>query len=330
MSPEDGYLSRFPLLGPLEPGTVWRGEVTLPGPALAGERWPVMAIAGAEPGPVLCVNAGLHGGEYPAIEAVIQLGRLIDPIRLRGVVVLLPVVNLPGFWHRAMFVCPVDGLNPNRVFPGDPTGSYTQQLVHAFFHQFMIRADVAIDLHGGDIVEELAPFAICRRGTSATDRTAQELAAVFGVPTLVMVDGSVQPGQGTMSFLAAAERGVPAFIAEAGGVGQLQPEAVALLRDGVLRVLGHLGMFEAGVGRGPAPERCAAFQWLYSERAGMFYREVRAGEEVRAGQRVGRIGSFYGETSEEVLSPVAGRVLFVTTSPAVQARGLLMGIGVPE
>ncbi len=323
------YLSRFRLLGRLVPGTVWRGEIALPGPALSGERWPVIAIAGAEPGPVLFVNAGIHGGEYPAIEAVIQLGRLIDPARLRGTVVLMPVVNLPAFWQRTMFVCPVDGLNPNRMFPGNPAGSYTEQLVHALFHEFIMLADVAIDLHGGDIVEELSPFVICRRGTSDPDQRAQELGAVFGLPTLVTIDAPVQPGRGTMSFLAAVERGVPAFIAEAGGLGQLQHDAVTLLRSGVMRVMAHLGMLDAQVPSCPPPERCTAFVWLYSEKAGMFYREVRAGDWVSPGQRVGYLGSFFGEIEEEITSPVAGRVLFVTTSPAVQVRGLLMGIGVP-
>lgn len=324
-------LGRFPLLGILEPGTVTRRELILPGPALVRDRWPIIAIAGAEPGPAVFVNAGIHGAEYPAIEAVIQLSRLLDPAHVRGVIVLMPVVNLPAFWQRTMFVCPVDGLNPNRAFPGDPNGSYTQQLVHALFHNFIRRADVAIDLHGGDLVEALEPFAICRSGDRPVDQRAQELASVFGLPHLVTISGSVQAGTGTMSFLAAAEYGVPAFIAEAGGVGQLQPEAVALLRDGVLRVLAHLGMLAEPAPTTPAqPARYRAFEWLYGEHAGLFYAAVQPGESVRAGQCVGHIGSLFGEVLEEIKSPVDGRVLFVTTSPAMPAHGLLMGIAVPE
>ncbi|MGI8820371.1 MAG: hypothetical protein ACR2ID_05825 [Chthoniobacterales bacterium] len=86
-----------------------------------------MTITGAELGPTLFVGAGVHGGEYPAIEAVIRLGRTLDPKNLAGTVILMPALNLPAFRSRSMFVCPVDHVNPNRVFPGDPEGSYSEQ-----------------------------------------------------------------------------------------------------------------------------------------------------------------------------------------------------------
>jgi hypothetical protein len=237
-------------------------------------------------------------------------------------------MNLPAFWSRTPFVCPVDGLNPNRVFPGDPSGSYSQQLVNAVTEELMTKADVYIDLHGGDMVEDLVPFSICRNGEGETDRTAQELARVFGLPYLLTVDRPVQPGAGSMSFVAAAERGVPGFIAEAGGVGLLQEEPVQLLRDGVLRVLNHLGMLRRAVSDPPAVETLAAFEWLYTTQAGMFHSRVSVDQLVEQGELVGTIDSLFGERLEEVTTPVTGRVLFLTTSPAVTSQGLLMGIGV--
>jgi len=62
----------IPILGELTPGTIQRHLIKLPGAALANdEPRPVISVAGAKPGPVLFVNAGVHGGEYPAVEAVI-------------------------------------------------------------------------------------------------------------------------------------------------------------------------------------------------------------------------------------------------------------------
>ncbi len=318
-------LGRFPLIGPLAPGTARRLEVALPGAALQ-DRWPVTAIAGAQPGPAVFINAGVHGGEYPAIEAVIRLSKLLDPRELAGTVVLMPVVNLPAFWQRSMFVCPVDGLNPNRTFPGDPDGSYTEQLVHAVTTEFIARADYYIDLHGGDMVEDLAPFTISRRGDGEVDRKARELAEVFGLPYHVLADSAPSGQSGMMSFLAAAERGVPGFIAEAGGVGQLQPEAVDLLTAGVRRVLGHVGVLRADVEEVAPPTVLSGWHWLYSRTAGMFYPSVAVDDEVREGQVIGTIGSLFGDTLEEIVAPATGRVLFLTTSPAVTANGLLLSI----
>ena len=59
------------------------------------------------------------------------------------------------------------------------------------------------------------------------DTTALELAMAFGLPYLVVQAPSGGPVAGTTNGAAAAA-GIPAVIAEAGGVGQLQAEAVDL------------------------------------------------------------------------------------------------------
>ncbi len=318
----------IPILGPLEAGATQRHMVTLPGEALRDEQRPVITVTGAKPGPVLFINAGVHGGEYPAVETVIRLGTSLDAAAIAGTVVLMPVLNLPAFWQRSMFVCPVDNVNPNRVFPGDPRGTYSEQMVHALVNQFIVHADAYIDLHGGDIPEALVPFSICRKGSEPADMKAVELARVFGLPYLLTVDRPIQRSKGSSSYVAAAERGVPGVLAEAGGVGQLQQDAVTLLTDGVHRVMAHLGMHETTVPAVPPPTVLTAFEWLYTPDAGMFYPSVAVNDEVEAGQEIGSVGSLFGDTLERIVAPVTGRVLFLTINPAVLANGLLMGIGV--
>ncbi len=326
MSQSHGASARFPILGALNPGTIQRHAVALPGDALADDRWPVTTVTGVRPGPFVFINGGVHGAEYPGIETVIRLGTMLDPQALAGTVILMPVVNLPGFRKRSIFVSPVDDINPNRVFPGDPAGSYSEQLVHALMNEFIVHADVYIDLHGGDMVEALVPFSICRMAESDVDRKALENARVFGLPYILTVDGPIQPAKGSMSFVAAAERGIAGFIAEAGGIGQLDEASVQLLLSGCLRVLAHNGMIAASVLPAPEPTILNAFEWIYSEHGGFFYQSVALNDEVQKGQILGRVGTLYGEIIEEVPSPLTGRVLFVTTSPAITDHGLLMGV----
>lgn len=318
---------QIPILGQLNPGSIQRHLVTLPGDALANEQRAVTTVTGAAPGPVVFVGAGVHGGEYPAVEAVIRLSSMIHPAELRGTLILMPVLNLPAFWSRSMFVCPVDGVNPNRVFPGSPDGSYSEQMTHALIHEFVVHADAYLDLHGGDIPEALVPFSICRGGDEAVDAKSKELAAVFGLPYLLAVNRPIQKAKGSSSYVAAAEKGIPAVLAEAGGVGQLQPDAVTLLTDGVQRVLAHLEMIDARVAPAAAPTVLNSFEWVYAVNAGMFYPTVGVGDVVEAGQEIGTVGSLFGDTLETVTAPVTGRILFLTINPAVLANGLLMGIG---
>jgi predicted deacylase len=67
----------------------------------------------------------------------------------------------------------------------------------------------------------------------------------FGLPYVLTVSKPVQPSKGQSSYAAAAEKGIPAVLAEAGGVGQMQEDAVALLVRGVINVMRHLEMIES-------------------------------------------------------------------------------------
>ena len=313
-------------IGLPEAGTIRRGYLRFSNPALDGWVWPYTVIRGATPGPRLAVISGVHPTEYPAIEANVRLMRTIDPAGISGTIVSLPLVNVPSFLSRTPFVSPIDQKNPNRVFPGDPAGTFTEILTDAVFRAVIAPSDALVDLHGGDMVEDLVPFSIYSvSGDEVVDQASAELGRAFGLPYLVA--SQPRPGLGGTTTQAAASAGVPGVLAEAGGRGLLTEPETQLLVDGVWRVLRHLGMVAGGPPEPASVTEVTAFTWLRSPAEGLWYPTVAAGDSVAAGQVIGRTTDLFGSPLAEITSPHGGVVLFVTSSPAMPNDGLVMAVG---
>jgi hypothetical protein len=83
-------------------------------------RVPLAVISGAEKGRTIGIIGGTHGTEFAGIEAVIRAIKALDPKRMWGTVLAVPVLNGPQFEHKTPFLNPFDRKNLNSVFPGDP------------------------------------------------------------------------------------------------------------------------------------------------------------------------------------------------------------------
>jgi len=197
---------------------------------LGGHAVPAFESRGTIDGPRVAVLGGVHGCEYSSIAAVVRLMRGLG--EHHGTVVGVPVVSMDSFTQRSPFVVPSDGKNLNRAFPGNPDGSYTDRLAYDIFTQLIEPADAVLDLHGGDLVEALEPFAIYN------DARSRDLALAFNLPYVVDSTGS-------LTGMTSGAAGVPAVLAEAGGIGQLEEESVALLTDGSRNALKYLGVRRA-------------------------------------------------------------------------------------
>ncbi len=292
-------------------------------PALAGVEFPLVDVRGAADGPTLCLLAGVHGCEYSSIQAVRSLVRELDPSELSGRVLALAFVNPASFVQRSPFVSPQDGKNPNRTFPGKRDGSFTEALTYHVFHELIEPSDYLIDLHGGDQVEALHPFVLFDE--SEVDATARRMAIAFGFENLIQAPRAERIDGTTIA--AAGDAGVPGIVAEAGGRGLLEQAAVDLLAGGARSVMRELGMLAGDPS--PAPSRVLSrrFAWLYAPVAGWWRAEVHPGDEVAAGQRLGVIEDLFGDELFAIEAPEDGIVLFMTSVPAVDHDGILLGLG---
>ena len=207
-------------------------------PKLGEVEVPYFDVRGEEEGPTLAVTAGVHGCEYSSIAAVGDVVRALEGQPLAGRVVAVPVVNGSAFANRTPFVTPEDGKNLNRCFPGRPDGTYSEALAHHVFEEVISKCDYLIDLHGGDMVEALEPFVLFDE--SPVEDAARAMAKAFGLPYAICQPRADRI-EGT-TVAAAADAGIPAMVAEAGGRGLLEDDARRVLSQGVVNVVRSIGM----------------------------------------------------------------------------------------
>lgn len=318
---------KFPLVPAPEPGQRREGYVAWGDPVLAGWDWPYVAVHGAQPGPAVLVTAGVHGSEYTSIDAAVRLAAGLDPREVRGQVLCLPLLNPPAFWQRTAYVCPVDGLNPNRAFPGKALGSFTERLAWHVTERAIRYADALFDLHGGDIPEALVPFTIYEQsGDAALDTRSRAIAEAFGLPVILAQNPATAPISGP-TYAAAARLGVPAVIAEDGGVGVWDANGADRLLAGARNALRELGVLPGPAHATMPPKVYETFVWVRSRCSGFFKPRVAVGDAVAAGTLLGSIGDFFGAVQEQVRSPADGEVLFLVVSSAIAEAGLICGIG---
>jgi predicted deacylase len=317
-------------LGPIaipSAGERTAGQFTFAGDdGLAKYQWPFFAIRGAVSGPTVLITAGIHAAEYTGIEAAIRLGRDTDPAGVRGILIVIPLLNRPGFYERSVYVNPEDGDNLNRLFPGDPKGKWGERFAHRLLTEIVTRCEFAIDLHAGDLIEDLTPFVIYREtGEAALDERIRRIASAYGARWAVK---SAPTGERPGSLYAlAALNGVASMVAESGGRGLLIEDDVVRHVRGVTNILRAIGALEGAPEPVAAPRIVNSFEWLRSPEEGIFHSRVRVEQQVTQGEVVGELIDLLGRPLATLKAPVSGVVLFVVTSPAMKKDGLVLAIG---
>ena len=303
-----------------EPGTKSTGFLQVP---TTRARMPVTLINGAAEGPTLLVTAGVHGGEYPPIEAAICFANELDPAAISGQIIVVSIVSLASFHARQMFLVPDDGKNLNRQFPGKALGTVSERIAYTLMTEVASQADAWIDLHCGDIHEGLIPFvAYFDAEDPALNAKSREMMEVFGI------EYAAKPGrlQG-MTTAAAASIGVPCLLAEAGNLAQLDETSTLILLNGCRNVARCLKILPGEAKRQPVKE-FTDWPWVSAKQTGCWYPAIELGAVAEEGQLIGVIKDYFGNVLAEYRSPARGIVILLFASLAVNEGDPLAGIAV--
>lgn len=224
-----------------------RRELELPVARLPTDTWlsiPVVVLNGRAPGPTVWLSGAVHGDEINGVEIVRRLARTLDPRRLAGTVIAVPVVNVFGFVNESRSF--PDRRDLNRSFPGSTRGSLAARLAHLFMQEVVSRSDDGIDFHTATDHRTNLPQLRC----DLDDPETRRCAVAFGAPMTLhsrLRDGSLRE--------AATSRGIPVLLYEGGEPVRFNEWAIRAGVDGALRVLQELGMWDARARHGPSTLR---------------------------------------------------------------------------
>lgn len=288
---------------------------------------PLVIVNGTRPGPRVAVTAGVHGGEYSSIPALRRLALSLEPTEVAGTLVAVLLANTAAFFARSVYYTPPDGLNLNRVFPGDSQGSPTERLASWLFDNVISLSDRYIDMHSGDLNEALVTFiGLVAPMAPDLDAAALAMAQAYGLD-YILGPGESSPTPGP-AVAAARAASIPAIWAEVAGRGSWTAEEVRQQEEGLRRALGAAGLLPNQDPTPPkASKRILHMASLRAEVSGCWFPAVEVGQEVVQGQVFGEIRDYFGEVLQTAIAPVAGMVPFLVTSLAVNASDPLGMVG---
>jgi hypothetical protein len=277
---------------------------------------PVLTMNGARPGPTVYIGALIHGNEPSGAEVIRRVMREeLDPQMLSGSIIAIPIQN-PLAFRTSTYHSLEDGLNANRIFPGDATESLTNRCVAAISRHALDQSSHVLDLHCNARDSILFNFTRWDESPAAVESVA--LSKAFGFTTVIseakrhgfgfeerlvglLADTSLAAGKPTLTVeLTPTHEFVTPIID--GGV------------RGVLNVLRHLKMIDGAIEPQsadlPIIHKVLGPQLRVTpERGGFAHPTARIGDWVTKGQRVVIVRDAWGDIIDEVNSPADGYVL---------------------
>lgn len=280
---------------------------------------PVLVVHGREEGPTVWVSAAIHGDEINGVEIIRRVLERLDAKALRGTVLAVPIVNVHGFVNGDRYL--PDRRDLNRSFPGSARGSMAGRLAHLFMKEVVARCTVGVDLHTGSAHRTNLP----QVRADLDDPVTRQLALAFGAP--LMMHSAIRDGSLRQS---ATEAGATVLLYEGGEAWRFGEDAIRAGVDGVLRVFSTIGLLD---GLGPSsltPLESRSSKWVRAPRSGIAQIPVELGDEVVAGQQLGRIHDSFGRRLGQIKSPIDGSVIGLNLDPLLNRGDAIVHIAATE
>lgn len=254
---------------------------------------PIASISNGK-GPTVLVIGGNHGDEFQGQIAIWKLMRKLVPEMVSGRLLLIPSLNYPAA-KVGTRLSPIDGMNMNRAFPGDPDGGPTSQLAYYLSTVLFPLCDVVIDIHSGGRSMIFEPCAHMHLVADPQQRKAMIKAMLAWNTDFAFLYADIA-GDGLLP-VEAENQGKIVVTTELGGSEAIPAKIHKIAYDGLRNVLIHHGVLQGQeetrktLGKSPTivTQALSRDDYLLAPESGVFEIKFDLGSRIEKGDIVGVI-----------------------------------------
>lgn len=275
-------------------------------------KLPIRVISGKKSGPIVFISAALHGDELNGIEVIRRFRKLIILKKLKGTIILVPIVNVYGIMTLSRYL--PDRRDLNRSFPGSERGSLASRVANIFYNEIVSKCDFGIDIHTAAIHKSNLP----QIRTNFDNEQILKLAIAFEAP--VVLDSELREG----SLRAVAkENGTPILLYEAGEALRFDETSIRIGVRGIVNVLRENGMLpklssKKAKRAKKSPIISKSSHWIRSSESGIIRTVKALGDIVVKDEVIAYIDEPLGDKTFSIKTPFAGVIIGKSEIPLVQ------------
>jgi N-alpha-acetyl-L-2,4-diaminobutyrate deacetylase len=300
------------------------GHIVVPLAGLSEVLRIPIAVFNGGPGKTVLMTGAVHGDEYDGPITLSNLVRTLDPGRVHGRLIVIPFLNQTAV-RAGQRVSPLDRLDLNRSFPGDPRGTPSQVLAHWVATTLVPLADVVIDSHTGGTFTSWIPL-VMMHPVADPGQYERMLSLIRAMrpPLGIVLNETDKPGM----FDTFVEQQGKVFVCAEWGGGTLTQETLAVAGVCLRNALRFLDMMDGEPENPvwpafPTPRLMQApdLEWAVAAgRDGVYEPVVELGREVAEGEVVGYLHPIddLSIPPEPIKAPVSGTLFFRPASSRVE------------
>ncbi len=300
-------------------GQISRAYIELVADGLACDTLvPVLVARGRRPGPVFGITAAVHGNELNGIRVIHDIFEHLDVGSLRGTLVGVVCINIPGLHANERTLH--NQFDLNHVFPGKPDGNVAQVYANRILERVIQQFNYLVDLHTASFGRINSLYV---RADLENDITRQM--ALRQRPQIIVHN----PASDRTLRGAAMELDIPAITVEIGDPQRFQPRYIKSTRAGIRDILTDAEMLPKRTTRSqvPKPIICSSSYWMYTDRGGLLEVLPDVAVRVTEGQKIAFVRNAFGDIVREYCAPHDGVVIGKSNNPVGPTGSRILHIG---